>query len=71
MAGRIVRLVCLTLMSMWLTSKLIVFSPLLAIPLIGVTVVYMINEITEVRNDHIKNKKTSKVKKKAKKLTKS
>ena len=69
MAGRIVRLICLVLMSMWVTGKLIVFSPLLAIPLIGATIVYMINEITEVRNDHIKNKKNSKVKKKAKKTT--
>ena len=49
MAGRIVRLVCITLMSLWLTGKIIVFSPLLAIPLIGVTIVYMINEISEIK----------------------
>lgn len=60
MAGRIVRLVCITLMSLWLTGKIIVFSPFLAIPLIGATILYMINEISEIkeaRNAKIKSKK--------------
>lgn len=65
MAGRVVRLICIVLMSMWLTSKVIAFSPLIAIPLIGATIVYMINEIGEIKSDNIKNKKAKKVKKKA------
>lgn len=57
MAGRIVRLVCIVLMSFWLTGKIVVFSPLLAIPLIGATVLFMINEIREIKEaKHAKTK---------------
>lgn len=61
-AGRIIRLICVTTMSLWVTCKLVLFTPLLAIPLIGATILFMINEIAEIK--HIgKKKKTNKKKK--------
>ena len=72
MAGKIVRLVCITLMSLWLTGKLIVFSPLLAIPLIGATILFMINQIKEIEDENRKrNKNNKRHKKVVKKSTKS
>lgn len=70
MAVRVVRLVCITLMSLWLTGKIIVFSPLLAIPLIGATIVYMINEISEIKEAKNENKKKQKHVARHKKVTK-
>lgn len=60
MTGRIIRLVCLVLMSMWITAKLIAFVPLFAIPFIGVTVWFMISEIREMRLIYNENKKKQK-----------
>ena len=74
MTGRIIRLVCLTLMSMWITSKMIAFVPLFAIPFIGVTVWYMAREIREIRwvyNETKHKRKHSRNKKVVKKSTKS
>lgn len=68
MAGRIVRLVCITLMSFWITTKMVALMPLLAIPLVGATVLYMINEIKEIKyankskNKSKRNKKVTKSK---------
>lgn len=64
MAGRVIRLVCITLISIWVTGKVTVFSPILAIALIGATVLYMINEITEIKNEKNKSRKKSKGNKK-------
>lgn len=61
MAGRIIRMICIFFMSLWLTGKVMAISPLIAIPLIGCTVLYMINEIKEIKNDRIKNKKEKQV----------
>ena len=56
-------------MALWLTAKLVVFMPLLAIPLIGASVVFAINQVKEIRDDNTKNKKVRKkaVKKQTKK----
>ena len=69
MASKIVRLICIELMALWLTAKLVVFMPLLAIPLIGASVVFAINQVKEIRDDNTKNKKVRKkaVKKQTKK----
>ena len=69
MAGKIIRLICIVLMSMWITGKLIVACPLLAIPMIGATVLFMINQIKEIKDDNTKNKKVQR-KKAVKKTTK-
>lgn len=74
MTGRIIRLVCLTLMSMWITAKIIAFVPFFAIPFIGVTVWFMISEIKEMRliyNETKKNKRNKRDKKVVKKAVKS
>lgn len=68
MAGRIIRLVCIFFMSLWLTSKVMAFTPLLAIPLIGATVLFMINEIKEIKDE---NKKTKKRKKRNQAVTRT
>ena len=57
MTGRIIRLICWILMSLWITSKAMVLSPLLGIPLIGVTVWYSITEISEIKEDKKNAKK--------------
>lgn len=70
MTGRIIRLVCLILMSLWVTSKAMVLSPLLGIPLIGCTIWYSINEITEMRQEKNEKNKSRKKSKGNKKVTK-
>lgn len=61
MTGRIIRLVCLVLMSLWITAKMIAFIPLFAIPFVGVTIWFTISEISEMKemrkNAKNKNKK--------------
>lgn len=71
MTGRIIRLICLVLMSMWVTAKILAFVPLFAIPFIGVTVWFMINEIKEMRlaYNETKNKRKHSRNKKVKKQT--
>lgn len=74
MTGRIIRLVCLLFMAMWITSKMIAFVPLFAIPFIGVTVWFTIKEIQEMRwiyNETKNKRKHSRNKKVVKKSTKS
>lgn len=66
MAGRIVRLITIMFMALWVTGKILPLAPVLAIPLIGASVAFCINEVQEIRHDNIKNKKTKKVNKKAK-----
>lgn len=68
MASRVVRLICIELMALWLTAKLIAFVPLLAIPLIGASVIFAINEVKEIKNAN-KSKNKSKRNKKVKKQT--
>lgn len=68
MATRIVRLICIELMALWLTAKIIAFAPLLAIPLIGASVIFAINETKEIKNENKKrNSRNKKVKKQTKK----
>lgn len=63
MAGRVIRLICTFMISLWLTGKVVAFSPILAIVLIGCTVLFMINEITEMREERdAKNKNKNKSK---------
>lgn len=64
MAKRVVRLVCISLMIFWVLSKVMAFAPLLAIPLVGATVLYVINEVEE-----IKNEKKKAIRKRHKKVT--
>ena len=45
------------------------FAPILAIPMIGATVLFMINQIKEIKDDNTKNKKVQR-KKAVKKTTK-
>lgn len=74
MTGRIIRLICLVLMSMWITAKMIAFVPLFAIPFVGVTVWFMISEIKEMRliyNETKKSKRTKRNQKVVKKAVKS
>jgi hypothetical protein len=61
------------MISLWLTGKVVAFSPILAIVLIGCTVLFMINEITEMREEkYAKNKNKNKSKRHKKvKTTKS
>ena len=66
MAKRVVRLVCISLMIFWVLSKVMAFAPLLAIPLVGATVLYIINEVEE-----IKHEKKKAIRKRHKKVTKS
>jgi len=70
MAGKIIRLICIVLMSMWITGKLIVACPLLAIPMIGATVLFMINQIKEINDDKVASKKKKQTRKAVKKTTK-
>lgn len=67
MATRIVRLICIELMALWLTAKIVAFAPLLAIPLVGASVIFAINETKEIKNE---NKKKSKRNSRNKKVTK-
>lgn len=67
MAARIVRLVCIELMALWLTAKLMAFAPLLAIPLVGCSVVFAINETKEIKDENKANKKSKRHKKVTKK----
>lgn len=68
MASKIVRLICIELMALWLTAKLVAFAPLLAIPLIGVSVVFAIDQVKEIKNENKKrNSRNKKVKKQTKK----
>ena len=67
MASRIVRLICIELMALWLTAKLIAFAPLLAIPLVGCSIVFAINETKEIKDE---NRKRNKNNKRHKKVTK-
>lgn len=62
MASKIVRLICIELMALWLTAKLVAFMPLLAIPLIGASVVFAIDQVKEIKNDNTKNKKVQRKK---------
>lgn len=57
MASKIVRLVCIELMALWLTAKLVAFAPLLAIPLIGASVIFAIDQVKEIKSDENKTKK--------------
>lgn len=68
MASKIVRLICIELMALWLTAKLVAFAPLLAIPLIGASVVFAIDQVKEIKNENKKrNSRNKKVKKQTKK----
>lgn len=60
--ARIVKLVCLCLIVLYVIGRLPI--PLLVIPLVGCTVVYVTNEIKEIRDE-----KQSKKKKKVKRST--
>lgn len=66
MARRVVRLVCISLMIFWVLSKVMAFAPLLAIPLVGATVLYILKE-----SEEIKNEKKKAIRKGHKKITKS
>ncbi len=66
MAKRVVRLVCISLMIFWVLSKVMAFAPLLAIPLVGATVLYILKE-----SEEIKNEKKKAIRKRHKKVTKS
>ena len=66
MARRVVRLVCISLMIFWVLSKVMTFAPLLAIPLVGATVLYILKE-----SEEIKNEKKKAIRKRHKKVTKS
>lgn len=66
MARRVVRLVCISLMIFWVLSKVMAFAPLLAIPLVGATVLYILKE-----SEEIKNEKKKAIRKRHKKVTKS
>jgi hypothetical protein len=68
MASKIVRLICIELMALWLTAKLVAFAPLLAIPLVGASVIFAINETKEIKNE---NRKRNKNNKRHKKVTKN
>ena len=70
MAGKIIRLICIVLMSMWITGKLIVACPLLAIPITGATILFMINQIKEINDDKTASKKKKQTRKAVKKATK-
>ena len=64
MASKIVRLICIELMALWLTAKLVAFAPLLAIPLIGTSVIFVIDQVKEIKNENKKrNSRNKKVKK--------
>ena len=67
MAGKIIRLICIVLMSMWITGKLIVACPLLAIPITGATVLFMINQIKEIKDANKSKNKSKRNKKVTKK----
>lgn len=68
MASKIVRLICIELMALWLTAKLVAFAPLLAIPLIGASVIFAIDQVKEIKNENKKrNSRNKKVKKQTKK----
>ena len=54
MASKIVRLICIELMALWLTAKLVAFAPLLAIPLIGASVIFAIDQVKEIRHGHLR-----------------
>ena len=63
MAKRVVRLVCITLMIFWVLSKVMAFAPLLAIPLVGATVLYIINEVEEIKHENKSKNKSKRHKK--------
>lgn len=68
MASKIVRLICIELIALWLTAKLVAFAPLLAIPLIGASVIFAIDQVKEIKNENKKrNSRNKKVKKQTKK----
>ena len=69
MASRIVRLICIELMALWLTAKLMAFAPLLAIPLVGCSIVFAINETKEIKDENKKKSKRNSRNKKVKKQT--
>ena len=66
MAARIVRLVCIFMIALWLTGKVLAFSPILAIMLIGATVIYTINEVKEIKDEKKHAKKRNSRNKKVK-----
>jgi hypothetical protein len=59
MARRVVRLVCISLMIFWVLSKVMAFAPLLAIPLVGATVLYILKESEEIKNENKAKKRSS------------
>lgn len=63
MATRIVRLICIELMALWLTAKIVAFTPLLAIPLVGASVIFAINETKEIKDENKKKGKSKRNKK--------
>ena len=66
--ARIVKLICLCLMVLYICGRMPI--PLLVIPLIGCTVIYVSNEIKEIK-DETKSKKKKKVVKKSTKKANS
>ena len=64
MTGRIIRLVVLMTMAFYITGKVMAFAPILAIPLIGASVAFCINEVRGIKDDKAKSKKKKTVKKK-------
>lgn len=57
MAGRIIKIVLLVFVTIWLTTKIVLFSPFLAILLNGLVIWTMVDEIKELKEDANKAKK--------------
>ena len=56
MAGRIIKIVLLVFVTIWLTTKIVLFSPFLAILLNGLVIWTMVDEIKELKEDANKAK---------------
>jgi hypothetical protein len=63
--ARVVKLICLSLMILYVIGRFPV--PLLVIPLVGCTVIYISNEVEEIKSEKCKKKNNRRNKKVAKK----